>query len=349
MVNSFREEVQQEALSALLSVKSGTIDVSMRLGKTLVLIRLASTFNKVLIAYPNKTILQGYLKDSKEFNINISHIVFTTFMSLNKHDLQDYDAVILDEVHSVSLNLWEYIYYNEPKRLFGATGTLPTGDKLKYISRLCNVVYTKTLDDTTNKTSKEYIIYAHMLKPSTIQNIILTSGKKWSESQRIAFFNNKYRKSYNFQDMLMLINAIKNSPTKLNYLKELVKTIDRGLVFLETTKQCDSLDYPSYHTKNNNSEQNLEDFQEGKINILTTINQISAGITFKKLSKVILLHSYASSTKSIQKLGRALNLTNDNVIAEIHFIVLQGTIDETWFKKCIAQLDQLKITYKYIT
>ena len=347
MDNTFREEVQKEAINALLSVKNGTVDISMRLGKSFIGLQIASKFNKVLVAYPNKAILTSWDSDSKKFHLDTSHITFTTFRSLNKHNLQDYDVIIIDEVHATSIANLEYIYYNEPKKLYGLTGTLPTGDKLKYIQRLCPVVYTKQLDSTTGVTNKPYEIIVHMLKPSTISNIKLASGKTWSESQRIAFFNNKWMKSRNFTDMLMLINAIKNSATKMNYLKKLTNTIDRGLIFLETVKQCDEVNLPTYHTKDSNSDKNLEDFKNGIINKLTTINQLQAGITISKLDTIVILHSYASSTKSIQKLGRGLNF-DENVIANIHIIVLDKTIDVTWCNKALSTLNQSKITYKYI-
>ena len=39
--------------------------------------------------------------------------------------------------------------------------------------------------------------------------------------------------------MLMLIRAIQNSKTKFEYFKNICKSLDRGLLFVETIEQCE--------------------------------------------------------------------------------------------------------------
>ena len=141
--------------------------------------------------------------------------------------------------------------------------------------------------------------------------------------------------------MLMLIRTIQNSKTKFEYFKKLASTTDRGLLFLETIEQCDSLPYPSVHSKNKESDYNLEQFKEGKIPILSSIGKLKAGITFKALNTCIILHCYSSNNKAIQKIGRALNYVEKEK-ATIHIICLNNTIDFSWCQKGLADLDQSK-------
>lgn len=342
---SFREELQKEAIETALKNNSGTIVLPMRTGKTFCGLSIASNFDKVLVSYPNKSIYNSWIEDSKKFNIDISNITFTTHISLPKHNLSEYDVVLLDEIDQVSENTWQHIASSFIKRIYGLTGTPANrGDKLTYMNNYCPIIYKRTIDETTGKTNKDYEIIVHLINPSTEKNIALKSGRFWSDSQKIAFFESKYNQSRNFKDMLMLIQSIQNSPTKLKYLKQLSNKIDRGLIFVETAKQCDELGYPSFHSKNNSSEDNLVAFKNGEINKLSTISQLKAGVTFENLNTCIILHCYSSNNRSAQKIGRCLNYV-ENEKATIHVIGLNNTRDVQWIKAGLQEFNQEKIKY----
>lgn len=347
MDNNFREEVQKKAVETLLSQDRVGINISMRLGKSVIGLKTAQNFKKVLVSYPFESVKQAWTSDSEEFNLPIDHIKFTTNLSLYKEDLNEYDAIILDEYQLVALNLWEYIDSFNPKVVKGLSGTPPTGEKATFVNKYCPILYTVGLDETSGITSKDYEIIVHLLEPSNEKDIPLSKGGFWSERAKITFWENKYKQSHNFQDMLRLIQAIQNSPTKLKYFKTLANQIDRGLLFLETAKQCSELGFPSYHTKEKNSEQNLIAFQEGTIDKLSTISQLSVGKTFKSLNKAIILHCYASNNKSQQKLGRILNYV-ENEKALLHITCLNNTRDLIWTQKALSDLDQNKIIYKNV-
>lgn len=341
----FRQDLQEKAVSTILKYSNGTLVLPMRSGKTILGLKIASNFNKVLVSYPIETIKQGWLSDAEEFGFDISNTTFTTHLSLKKHNLFEFDCVILDEIHEISIANFEYISSNIPKRLYGLTATPPNrGEKKQYLNLYCPIRYTKSMDETTGITNKDYEIVVHLVEPSEKRDIKLKSGKFWSEKAQIDFYESKYQSTKNFSMMLMLIRAIQNSKTKLEYFKKLASTTDRGLLFLETIEQCDSLPYPSVHSKNKESDYNLEQFKEGKIPILSSIGKLKAGITFKALNTCIILHCYSSNNKAIQKIGRALNYVEGEK-ATIHIICLNNTIDFSWCKKGLADLDQSKIKW----
>jgi hypothetical protein len=347
MSGNFREQIQQEAYDIGLVYNQACLVLPMRSGKTKVGLRLAKNYDKVLVSYPNKSILLGWQEDAIKFNIDINHVTFTTHVSLNKHNLNDYDLVILDEIHDVSIDKWSYIAVNIPKKLIGLTGTPPNkGEKLAFLNTYCPIRYKKTLDDTTGKTNKDYKIIVHLLEPSSKNDIKLSSGKYWSEKAKINFWYNKYQSTKNFMDMLKLIQSIQNSSTKFNYLKKICQTLPKSLIFLETTKQCDELPYLSYHSKNRKSEQNLEEFKLGK-NHLSCVKQLSAGVTFKDLKSCVILHCYSSNNKAAQRLARCLNYV-EGEFAEIHIIGLNNTLDTRWIENGLQDFDKSKITYKYV-
>jgi superfamily II DNA or RNA helicase len=329
----FREKIQKEAIEALLSNDRVSIDCSVRLGKSKIGLEVAKTYNKVLVSYPFKSICDSWKSESIKFGIDISHITFTTHISLPKHNLNEFEAIIIDEIQDLSEGSWLWVEECNPKVIKGLSGTMPIkGVKRDYIDTYAPIGYTKTLDETTGYTSKPYNIIVHMLSPSTKKDILLKSGKSWSEEAKIRFWESKYKQDFNFKTMIQLIQTIQNSKTKLDYMAELAKTMERGLLFVETSKQCDALGYLSYHSKEKESEENLKKFQEGEINTLSTISQLRSGITFPNLKECIILHCYASNNKAHQKLARCLNYA-ENEEATIHILCLKGTRDEIWITK----------------
>lgn len=347
---NLRNDIQKNAIKQALSNNYATISIPVRVGKTFIGLSIASQFNKVLVSYPNQSIFNSWIQDSKKFNISVDNIIFTTHVSLNKYDLKSFNCILIDEIHDLSINQWKFIEGNMPIRMYGLTATPPNkGEKKVFLDKYCPISYERSLDETTGILQKDYTITVHLLEPSSEKNIPLKSGKFWSEKAKIGFWEGKYTMSRNFQDMLRLIQSIQNSKTKLDYVKELSSKLDRCLIFLETQKQCEELGYSTYHSNHGLSEENLKLFQEGTVSHLTCVKQLSAGIQFNSLSKAIILHAYASNSRFHQRLGRVLSLVNnDEIQAEVHLICLKGTRDEQWVKQALSEFNSNKIIWKTV-
>ena len=342
----FREKIQKEAYDTSLLYKKGTFSISMRLGKTFIGLNISTRFKNVLVLYPNNSIKNSWVSDAEKFDIDINHITFSTFMSLNKCDLDKYDCIIIDELQDFSINNYDYLLNFHIKHLYALTGTPPLkGDKKYLMDRLCPIIFTVKLDETTGKTNKDYKITVHLIEPSKIKNKPLKSGAKWSEFDQINFWEKQYLKNKDFQTMLNLMRCISNSETKFNYMMNLQKTLGKTLIFVETKKQCELSKLHSYYSDNKKSEENLDSFLDNKIDKLITINQLRAGITFKDLNTCIILHSYSSDSKSTQKIGRALNYVEDE-IADVHILCLKGSRDESWVQNSLINFDKNKIEWK---
>jgi len=343
-MNDFRESIQSEILEIEKLHNKCSFDVSMRLGKTFCMLKIASKFNKVIVSYPSEPIYNSWISDANKFGIDVSNITFTTNISLNKHDLKRYDCLICDEFDTLSVSNLEYIVQNMPENVKMFSGTPPINrDKKWYIDNFFPIVYVKKLDETIGHTSKDYKIIVHLIdgKKTLLK---LKSGKTWSEYNKIKWLEDKYYKTNNWNDMLVLINAIKSSKAKFDYLKKLVQSDEREIIFVETKKQCDELCIPSYYSDNEQSEENLIKFQSGEINKLVTINQLKASITFNNLNRAIVLHTYSNYSKAQQKLGRCLTYSENNV-ADLNILCLRDSIDEKWVRKSLKGFDSSKITF----
>jgi superfamily II DNA or RNA helicase len=75
--------------------------------------------------------------------------------------------------------------------------------------------------------------------------------------------------------------------------------------------------------------------------------QLNEGINIPNLKEGIILHSYSNERKSNQRIGRLLRLNPDDK-SIIHILCYSNTIDETWVKEALSDLDQNKITWKNI-
>lgn len=345
MSNEIRSQIQEEAYEAL-KARSGVAVLPMRTGKTLVGLKTASYYDKVLVAYPSKSIYESWKSDSERFDIDIDHITFTTFASFSKHDLRKYDCVIIDEIDQFSESKWSFLAENRPKVLNGLTGTLPRKGTTKrlYIETYAPIRYEIKIDQTVGVLNKPYHIYVHLVNPSEIRDIPKQSGGFWSEKAKINFFETKSDQS--FPMMLKLIQTIAGSKTKWNKLRELLSGFDRCLVFVESIQQCNEICRYTYHSKNSDevNKENLRKFNEGEVNFLATINQLNAGITFPNLNRAVILHAYASSSKAAQRIGRALNFLEGEK-AELHVICMNQTRDVIWTRKGLEYYGEENITW----
>lgn len=339
-----REKTQEEAVRVALENNYCTLDIIMRLGKTRIGLLVASKFKRVLVCYPSNAIKKSWTEDGEKFEIDISRIEFTTYRSIHKYELEEYDLVILDEIQNCSIANWEFICVHLPNRILGLSGTVPnSGQKKHYINRWAPVRYKKALEETVGLVNKDYRINVHLLSPSDVKDIPLSKGGFWSEKAKINFWERKYNDSRHFMDMLRIIQTIQGSNTKLEYAKRLLDKKERAMVFVETIEQCESFGVPTYHSKNKLSEENLVKFKLKEINKLASVRQISSGITVD-VDNIIVEHCYSSNDKAAQRLARALNFVEGGM-AEIDVIALAGTRDEVWCKNGLMAFDNNKITY----
>lgn len=345
-MESYRDQLQSEAIKAL-EKRRCTIICPPRSGKTLVMLRVSTRYNRVLVSYPNKPILDSWLTDAVKFNIDIGHIDFTTHRSLEKHDLGEYDCLTIDEIDTVSQAQWQklasQIVRNPSLDIKGATGTPPRKGSVKklYIDTYCPINFVRTIEQTTGLTNKDYSILVHKVKPSEVPDIPTKNGF-WSEKNKIDWLESKLGENFFFT--IQLIQTISGSKSKWDKLVEIVNSLDRCLILVETHKQAELISKHSYHSKNKDSKKNLEMFQSGEINKLSCVGQLSAGISFKDLKHAVLLHTYASSTKAAQRVARALDYV-EGVKAEVHLICMSFTKDESWTKNGISYYDSSKIKW----
>ena len=351
-----RDKIQEEALITAIKHHRSGLGISMGVGKTLIgLKHMKAHFNaksKFLIVAPKVSIFQSWKDDAVKFGMNylLDCMEFTTYLSLNKRDPKAYTLVYLDECHSL-LNNHKIFLDKYDGKILGLTGTPPVRaytEKAKMVAQFCPIVYRYKIDEAvSDNILNSYTIKVHYLKLSEKNtHHVKMKTKQWytSEVKQYAYANkrlamtNQGTKDHQFA-VINRMRMIKEFTTKEKYVKSLLPSIEnKCIVFANTQAQADRICADSYHSKNPLSEENLQDFKDGHINLLSCVEQLNEGVTIPELKEGIIMHSYGNERKSAQRLGRLLRL-NPNDHATIHILCYKDTVDEKWVSSALSNID----------
>ena len=358
-----RDLVQEEALEAVRDKRKAGLGISVGVGKTLIGLKYLDEihntcmFKRYLIVAPKVSIYKSWKDEAEKHGLShlISHITFTTYRSLPNAD-KNYDAVILDECHSLkfSHDHWLATYGG---KILGLTGTPPrykTSEKGKMVSTFCPILYSYITNNAVDdEILNDYKILVHMLplnKERTMRVKKRDGGFFMnSEQQAYSYWCSKLERPMSPKDVqmtrIMRMKAMMGFPSKEVYAKNLLNMIhDKCIVFCNTTEQADYVCGKSYHSKNPDSEMNLQDFKDGNITKLSCVQQLNEGVNIPDLKCGIILHSYSNERQSSQRIGRLLRL-NPKEKATIHILAYKDTVDMDWVAEALKDIDPEKIVY----
>lgn len=355
-----RQDIQMEALAATDGKQRASVVLGTGVGKTLVglthMDRNTTPLMKCLVVAPKKAIFQSWKDDAAKFDKHhlLGRIVFTTYLSLNKHNPNDYDVVYLDEMHSLLDSHRGFLQLFKGK-ILGLTGTPPKrnySEKGKLVQEFCPVVFTFKADDAIeNGILNDYKIVVHELRLSKAKNYQVTMKNKTymtDEESNYIYWSRRLDVGSGSLHMLrvMRMKALMEYPTKEKYAKLLFDSIEsKCILFANTQDQADKLCDHSYHSNNPKSEENLLKFKDGEITKLSTVLQLNEGVNIPNLKQGIIMHAYGNERKAAQRIGRLLRLNPDDK-AIVHILCYMDTVDEKWVKDALEGFDQSKIMWK---
>ena len=367
MNNDIRNLIQKRTTEQLKIIKDTILFLSVRVGKTKIVLDSIEKDDKVLIVYPNTSIKQSWLTDITKFPPLSTNITFVTKASIHKYINTEWDYLILDEISMMQsdkqIKAIKTIKYNKRVAMTGVMNS-KTEKKLKeQLGLIIGITYTME-HAIKDKLVKDYRIYLHMinLSNSTFIEVDWFKSKiKLSERNLYKYYTEQMDKAKLYVDdevdvikwtgiynkfMGLRTNMLYNSPSLLDRTKELIKRFEnkKTLIYTMRTDIADELSDTSYHSKNK-EEEVLESFKIANSGHLAVVNSINAGITIEKLNHVI-FHSYVSNAETVtQQLARSLLWEFEGEYSKIHFIVLKDTQMENWVDKACTSLDQRKISY----
>lgn len=128
---------------------------------------------------------------------------------------------------------------------------------------------------------------------------------------------------------------INNHPKKIEIAKKIIEARkDKKIItFANNIKMAEKIPNATVYsskTSKKRSSTAIEDFNSGKIKLLSTIRKVNEGLDVKGLSVAIMIGIDSSKTSATQRRGRAIRFEQGKT-AEIFNIILNRTQETKWF------------------
>lgn len=370
------EFFEQNNYKTLFALPTGT-------GKSVVTIKLLSKYpGKYLLVTP--TILLHKRNWKVEFEQHSSLEIYNNldrccYVSLHKYDLNNYDGIILDEAHHLSVKqynlLRRYIHLFKKDDLHSkkVIALTATPGKQGFTQRVLkeivgNAVFNYTLDEAADSEMiNNFMIHVIYTELDSVNN-----NSKGGLKDK-PFFTTEFRNYKYLTDTInKLKEEIKTSSGMVKYLskyqmyirkrarllydlqskilsvkKFLIKLDNeqpniKTVIFARTIDVAEQLEKHSVHSKS--KEDFIAPFIEGRINRISSVDMLLEGMNLSKV-EVGIMTSPPSERKFIQSLGRCLRNDIDK-ISHYYIFCAKGTVEEDWLKTALEEISPEKIIYE---
>lgn len=362
-----RNQRQQELAQQWIdSGKFGIICAAPRFGKCRTSINIIKKVKprNILIAYPDNKIKDSWLADFEELGQDDSNVTYTTHLSLKKYVEEEYDLIIIDEIHLLSeaqikavrelLTNHDKVTCKHQGHVLGLTGTLSSWTEKTLRDELSLSV---VAEYPMEKAVEEGVIvdYEIIVTRVPLDNVQQQNFKGKLRTEKKQFdalswaIDQSERSGKNTMFLrLARMRIIQNSIAKKEQTKRILQTFkdERILVFCGVTSIADSLGIPSYHSKKNEKEM-FEEFASGKGNHMAVVKIGNTGVTYKPLNKVIINYFDSNAENLAQKINRcmAMEYNNPDKKAIIYIICSNEIVEQRWLHKALEFFDKNKIKF----
>ncbi len=369
-----KQTLQDHILTVVQGKRLAGVAVAMGVGKTLIglrdmdrvltehLLRRSAT-KPFLVAAPTQAILDSWPQEAHKFGLGhlLDCITFTTYRSLSKTlSSGHYHKLYLDECHALkdSHEPGLKAHVTRKNSILGLTGTPPAqpdSEKGRLVATYCPILVDYTTDEAVLAgLLNDYRLVVHRLPLSPVRDYLLTlpSGSQFTTSERDNYQYWSTRLANAAQDKLpvetlrlLRMQALMHYPGKGRYMAHLASQFtEKVLLFTCNQQQAEQQAAHTYHSKNKDSQANLVKFNNGEIQRLACVAQLSEGVNIPHLRIGIIWHAFGNERKAAQRIGRLLRLNPDET-ATVHLLQYQDTVDEHWVAQALAAFDPAKISY----
>lgn len=355
---TLRDKRQAEFADIWLKEKHGILLLAPRFGKCRTSINILKKLKPktILIAYPDNKIKDSWQADFEELDYDDSNVTYSTHLSLKKLVDNQYDIIIIDEIHLLSeaqIEACQDLFSNNAC-ILGLTGTLASDTERTLEEELdLHVIANYPIE----KAIEEGVIVdyeIHVIKVP-LDNTVMQDykGKLKTEKKQfdaLSWVINKLQNSGSDTMFMRLarMRIIQSSLAKCNATKALLAAHkdERVLVFCGTTAIADNLGIPSYHNKSK-EKKIFEDFAEGEGNHLAVVKIGNTGVTYKPLDKVIINYFDSNAENLAQKINRCMGMeyATPDKKAHIYIISSNESVELKWLNKALSFFNPEKIKY----
>ena len=356
---SIRDKLQSEFADKWIETMRGILYLTPRFGKIYTTINILERIEQgieILLAYPDTEIKHSWEKDFKTRGFDDSNVTYTTHMSLKKYVGKKYGLVIIDEIHLLSPAQRLALSDIQDNNLvvLALTGTLMDKTEKVLYDELCLAVVAQysLAQGIIDKIIPDYEINIVNTPLDDTRLQKYSKGMKTDKKQfsDLNFVINKMdREGRNAQFMrLNRLRLIQKSYAKVLKTRSILEKYkdERILVFCGLVEIAESLGIPAYHGKVKDKNV-FQDFVDGKTKHLAVVKIGNSGVTYAKLSRIIINYFDSNAENLAQKINRAMNMEFDNPekIAKIVILSSMEEVELNWLKKALEFFDPAKIKY----
>lgn len=346
---------QEEAKKAFLeSNRKSVIAACPRFGKiltTIKILREGYKGKKILLLYPRVDIAVSWGNDLQKWGYEEPITATSTFIGMKKFK-DEFDLVIVDEIHEMSRNQMKQLNELFSCDILGLSGTITAQTRLE-LAELIGL--TICYDYPISKGVEEGILtdYEINIHRIDLDNVKKTQQKGTSTEKgyfkKLDFVRSKSAAIAKHFMELKMIGVLQNSISRTNFTRRLLKKFQnqRVLVFCGNTKVANSLEVDVYHSKAKDKAL-FEEFCNGGRKHLAVVKMAQAGITIKPINVGIINYTSGNPEDFAQKICRFLGLEYDNPEkkAEIHILCSSEPFEKHRLGTALSFFDKEKIKWK---
>lgn len=368
-------DIQNQAVEALLSVDHGTCEAATGIGKTFIFFkylykrRKNKEINKRskiwFLAETNtrlRTLEEESIKFKEIYNLNPLEdfdIDFFCYQALPKGKV---DIMCCDEVHNALSEIYKDVFKNDRRFTVCLSATIPRNLKVyrddeirtltkgELLEQVAPVVFQYSLDQGVADGVLSYFqttIVNHKLNdedkiiPSKIKGKeILQTEKAYYGYRSRVMATPSYHKFYKAKCGREMARLLWHLPSKVNTVKNLLKILNgKTIIFgveLDILRKITPNVVEGSDDKFNNGI--IDKFNSGKINVIASAKKLKQGITLEGVTNCILVSYYSQSWHTIQQLGRIVRF-KEGKIANLYIIKTYGTLEDKWLKEMSVMKD----------
>lgn len=362
IISEIRKQLLDDAFKAIKKAHfKGWLILPTGLGKSSVLVNIIKTLKPKTCWYLCDSTLNRDVTFKNELikfgaEKYIDKIEFLCYQTAYKLKGGNPDLILADEADFAMTEKYSQVFKNNTSAHIVLVSATLKDDRRALAKKIAPIAYEKGLHQieglgALNK-SKYYTVKYKLLP---------------EENKRYKAYNNQFSRLLNtrpvnhfkvqqlqLQRKHFLSNLDSGLATCKTLLKDLYKDSHRKiLIFCGLSKQADRVCKYSFHTNNENDNDNFNLFDKGDIRVLSVVGKIDRGVNIDGVNTVIFESPGASNTKWQQKSGRARRLAVDETV-DIYFLIpyytdyhghLKPTIVEKWIYESVGKLDIKPIEY----
>ena len=373
-MNKTRNQIQTEALLESEKYPRSLIFAATGSGKSKVAIDRCKKIvkenprAKIMLIVPTEKLRDHNWKEEffkwRAKTIWKRNVKRSCYVSARKYAGKDYDFVILDEVHNITISNSEFFFKNGIHKALGLTATPPEDkEKKQILYRVLGfrVAYTLSLDDSVELgIVAPYEITVIELRLNSTDRYVKSGSKAkpfyQTEAAKYNYLSNtigrlmfnrtpsgqKTLKFKLFERMRFIYNLRTKTEAAKWILENKILPSLRTLIFCGSIEQAEELCEHTYHSRTNDYDFNL--FNEKEINRLSCVRALNEGMNINDLDVGFIVQLNSKKLDLVQRMGRIVR-HREGHIGQIYVLCVLDTQDEVWVKKAISGLDESRIKY----